>query len=172
MALRAAAASCSWNSDFQVNVLTKSSFAAAQSRHIRRLQGGYRRDYHHPGQRLRKFWEPGAATIEERLQIIAAARQAGLKTTIMFAPLLPMLSDSPQSLEAMLQRAADLKVDKIWVDSLNPRPRVWASVAGLLRQHFPELRIATAESCSIRKSEPIISPSYTARSTEQLNACI
>ncbi len=38
------------------------------------------------------------------------------------------------------QRAADLGVSTVWVDALNPRPRVWPAVARLLRQRFPELR--------------------------------
>ena len=39
----------------------------------------------------------------------------------------------------MLHRAADLQVDAIWVDALNPRPRVWPAVAELLRAEFPGL---------------------------------
>ena len=39
----------------------------------------------------------------------------------------------------MLQQAADLAVDVIWVDALNPRPRVWPAVADLLRREFPDL---------------------------------
>ena len=40
---------------------------------------------------------------------------------------------------AMLERAADLHIDRIWVDALNPRPRVWPAVAELLRMSFPDL---------------------------------
>jgi hypothetical protein len=40
----------------------------------------------------------------------------------------------------LFRRAADVEVDAIWVDAMNPRPRVWPSVASLLRKHFPELR--------------------------------
>jgi DNA repair photolyase len=57
----------------------------------------------------------------------------------MFGPLLPFLSDSPAAIDALLERAADLGVNRIWVDALNPRPRVWPAVAGLLRAKFPEL---------------------------------
>ena len=39
----------------------------------------------------------------------------------------------------MLQQAADLAVDAIWVDAMNPRPRVWPAVADLLRREFPDL---------------------------------
>ena len=44
-----------------------------------------------------------------------------------------------QAIDALLERAADLKIDRIWVDAINPRPRVWPAVAELLRAKFPEL---------------------------------
>jgi hypothetical protein len=62
-----------------------------------------------------------------------------LKTSVMFGPLLPKLSDDQNTLDAMLQRAGDMHIDAIWVDAMNPRPRVWAAVAELLRKEFPEL---------------------------------
>jgi DNA repair photolyase len=90
-------------------------------------------------ERLSELWEPGAANIQERLRVIEAARRAGLQTSVMFGPLLPFLSDSQASIDALLGRAADLGIDRIWVDALNPRPRVWPAVAELLRAKFPEL---------------------------------
>ena len=88
---------------------------------------------------LRALWEPGASTVEERFHVIDEARRAGLRTTIMFGPLLPFLSDSQQSIDALLERAGDLGIDVIWVDALNRRPRVWPAIARLLRERFPEL---------------------------------
>ncbi len=90
-------------------------------------------------ERLRAMWEPGAASIEERFAVIETARRAGLQTSVMFGPLLPFLSDSQASIEAMLARADGLGVDRIWVDAMNPRPRVWPAVAALLRRQYPEL---------------------------------
>ena len=58
----------------------------------------------------------------------------------MFGPLLPFLSDGPAEIESLLEAAAAHGVETIWVDALNPRPRVWPAVAELLRLHFPELR--------------------------------
>jgi DNA repair photolyase len=57
----------------------------------------------------------------------------------MFGPLLPSLSDSQAAIDALMVQAADLGVDRIWVDALNPRPRVWPAIADLLRVKFPEL---------------------------------
>jgi DNA repair photolyase len=90
--------------------------------------------------RLSRLWEPGAASVETRWRIVKEARRAGLRTGVMFAPLLPFLSDARESLEAMFERAADLGADDLWVDALNPRPKVWASVSDLLRREFPDLR--------------------------------
>ena len=124
---------------FQVHVLTKSTLV------LRDLDifGG------HPvrigitlttlDEHVRQLWEPGAAGIHQRCQVIEAARRAGLKTSVMFGPLLPFLSDSQTAIDALLERAGDLEVDVIWVDALNPRPRVWPAVAELLRAEFPEL---------------------------------
>ena len=90
-------------------------------------------------ERLREMWEPRAASVRERLAVIEAARDAGLQTSVMFGPLLPLLSDSQAAVDALLEQAADLGIDRIWVDALNPRPRVWPAIADLLRTKFPEL---------------------------------
>ena len=90
-------------------------------------------------ERLRELWEPGAASVQERFRVIEAARRAGLQTSVMFGPLLPFLSDSQAAIDALLGRAAELGIDRIWVDALNPRPRVWPAVAELLRAKFPDL---------------------------------
>jgi DNA repair photolyase len=124
---------------FQVHVLTKSALVL---RDLNVFAG-------HPAsigitlttldERLRELLEPGAASVQERLAVIKAARDAGLQTSVMFGPLLPYLSDSQTAIDALLEQAADLGVDRIWVDALNPRPRVWPAVAELLRANFPEL---------------------------------
>jgi DNA repair photolyase len=90
-------------------------------------------------ERLRELWEPGAASVQERLGVIKAAQRAGLQTGVMFGPLLPFLSDSQEAVNALLGQAAELAIDRIWIDALNPRPRVWPAVAELLRAKFPDL---------------------------------
>lgn len=39
-----------------------------------------------------------------------------------------------------MRRAAEVDIDRIWVDALNPRPRVWPSIAALLQEQFPEFK--------------------------------
>jgi DNA repair photolyase len=125
---------------FRVNLLTKSVLVLRDLDIFSGRNVGVGVSITTLDQRLGKLWEPEASSAEERLHVIEAARKAGLKTTIMFAPLLPFLGDSGASLGALFQRAAELQVDSIWIDALNPRSRVWPSVARLLQEHFPELR--------------------------------
>ncbi len=90
-------------------------------------------------EQLGQLWEPGAASVSQRLEGSESARREGLETSIMLGPLLPFLSDRQPEIDALVQRAAELRVDTIWVDSLNPRPRVWPAVSALLQAHFPHL---------------------------------
>ena len=125
---------------FQVNVLTKSALVL---RDLDLLAGGRARvgiTVTTLDESLRRLWEPKSARVEERFGVIERARALGLKTAVMFGPLLPFLSDDQESLDAMFGRAVALDIDVIWVDALNPRPRVWPSVSALLRQDFPELK--------------------------------
>jgi DNA repair photolyase len=125
---------------FQVNVLTKSRLVL---RDLDVLSGRTARvgvTITTRDERLARLWEPRCSGVEERFEVIAEARRAGLKTAIMFGPLLPLLSDDQASIDALFARAADLRVDELFVDALNPRPKVWPSVAELLRERFPGLR--------------------------------
>jgi DNA repair photolyase len=55
--------------------------------------------------KLRELWEPEAVSIQDRFRVIAAARQAGLQTSVMFGPLLPFLSDSQAAIDPLLYLA-------------------------------------------------------------------
>jgi DNA repair photolyase len=90
--------------------------------------------------RLAALWEPGGVAVDRRWKVLEEARRRGLDTCVMFGPLLPFLSDGPAEIESMLREAAAHGIETIWVDALNPRPRVWPAVAELLRRSFPELR--------------------------------
>jgi DNA repair photolyase len=90
--------------------------------------------------RLAELWEPGCSRVAERWNVLDDARRRGLATRVMFGPLLPFLSDGAAEIEALLRAAAERDVGEIWVDAMNPRPRVWPAVAELLRRHFPGLR--------------------------------
>ena len=124
---------------FQINVLTKSSLIREDIDLFRGRSVRVGITLTSLDEHLRELWEPGAASICQRLEVIEESHRAGLATTVMFGPLLPSLSDGQGDLNAMLQQAADLGVDTIWIDALNRRPKVWPAVAELIRAHFPDL---------------------------------
>jgi DNA repair photolyase len=95
-----------------------------------------------PNQQFADLWEPHASNVASRWATLAEAHRLGLKTSVMFGPLLPGFSDDEASLETLFQQAAEAGVDAIWFDGLNARPKVWPAVAQLLRKEFPD-RLAT-----------------------------
>ena len=92
-----------------------------------------------PDESEARSWEPGASSVAARLRVLREAKSAGLRTTVMFGPLLPGISDTPDALRDIFALAADAGVDRIWTDIMNPRPRVWESVQRHLKAHRPEL---------------------------------
>lgn len=92
-----------------------------------------------PDEWVARLWEPGASPVSARWEVLRRAKAAGLKTAVMFGPLLPGISDTDDKLAELFERAAQTEVDVIWTDALNPRPRVWPSVQGLLRERWPDL---------------------------------
>jgi DNA repair photolyase len=124
---------------FELHVLTKSALALRDLDVFARQPVQIGTTLTTLDERLRELWEPGATSVHERLGVIAAAQRAGLQTGVMFGPLLPFLSDSQEAIDALLEQAAELAIDRIWIDALNPRPRVWPAVAELLRARFPDL---------------------------------
>jgi len=86
-----------------------------------------------------QLWEPGASSVEARVNVLKRAKQAGEQTLVAFGPLLPGISDTAEGLRALFALAAEANVDRIWTDGLNLRPRVWESVQALLRRNRPDL---------------------------------
>ncbi len=86
-----------------------------------------------------RIWEPHASSVAKRVNILKTAKEAGLATSVMFGPLLPGISDSDEAIDALMKTAADLEVDVIWTDTLNPRPKVWPSVRQLVAERYPSL---------------------------------
>ncbi len=124
---------------FRLNVLTKSELV------LRDLDVFKGRDVclgvtiTTPDEDIARFWEPKASAVSSRLKVLKEAKAAGLETAVMFGPLLPEISDTPEVLAQLFSLAAKAGVDRIWTDTLNPRPRVWPSVQELLRKRWPKL---------------------------------
>jgi len=124
---------------FQLNVLTKSRLVLRDLDVLTgpRVQIGV--TITTPDERWAAAWEPGASPVADRVEVLRQAKVAGLRTVVMFGPLLPGISDADEALAKLFAIAADVGVDRIWTDVLNPRPRVWPAVQQVLRKHCPDL---------------------------------
>ena len=92
-----------------------------------------------PDESWARVWEPGASSVVDRIEVLRQAKAAGLKTAVMFGPLLPGISDTAEALARLFTLADDARVDRVWTDLLNARPRVWPAVQQVLRRHCGEL---------------------------------
>ncbi len=92
-----------------------------------------------PDERWARIWEPGASSVSDRVEVLRQAKAAGLETAVMFGPLLPGISDTDAALAELFALAAETRVDRVWTDTLNARPRVWPSVQEVIRRQHPDL---------------------------------
>lgn len=92
-----------------------------------------------PDEQQSRKWEPHAASVAERINVLREAKSAKLRTSIMFGPILPGISDSIEVLHSLFELARKARVDYVWTDCLNCRPRVWESLQRFLVKNSPAL---------------------------------
>ncbi len=80
-----------------------------------------------------------------RLNALRLAKNEDIKTWLFVAPLLPGISDSEESLAALLEEGKKAKVDYVLVDSLQLYPKVWVKIKPVLTKKLPHLLPAWEE---------------------------
>jgi len=83
--------------------------------------------------------EPGAPSAEARLQLVRRITDAGLPCGVMVAPVLPMLTDSSEALDALLARIADAGATGATVMALHLRPGAREWFQAWLAREYPAL---------------------------------
>ena len=125
---------------FPITILTKSALA---SRDLDLIQG--RRDVELGAtlaaldEGVRRIFEPRGSSGQERLSLLKQAKEKGITTYAFLGPIMPYLFDTEENLRRLLGAFRDVGVDWIYLDLLNPRPGVWASLSAILRDHYPHL---------------------------------
>ena len=88
--------------------------------------------------------EPYASAAEDRINTLKKANEKGIKTWVFVGPLIPEFTDTEANLEGLFRALEGLKLDKIYVDRLNPRWGVLATLKkGLAnrREDYMKLRL-------------------------------
>jgi DNA repair photolyase len=88
---------------------------------------------------LARILEPRAPRPDLRLKAVAALSQAGVQTSINCAPVLPQITDSPQSLENVVCAAAAAHAQSVAAMSLYLKPCSEKIFMPFLEENFPHL---------------------------------
>ncbi|MCX8053049.1 MAG: radical SAM protein [Armatimonadetes bacterium] len=88
---------------------------------------------------LRFRIEPGASPTWERIAALEEACNRGIKAWAFLGPFMPGLSDTDESLDALISAISRLPLARIYADKLNPRPGVWNSIVPFIKRYRPEL---------------------------------
>ena len=88
---------------------------------------------------LRFRIEPGASPTWERIAVLEQACSRGIKAWAFLGPFMPGLSDTDESLDALISAVAPLPLSHLYADKLNPRPGVWNSIVPFLKRYHPNL---------------------------------
>ncbi|MCX6710030.1 MAG: radical SAM protein [Candidatus Woesearchaeota archaeon] len=126
------------NYQFPISILTKSALVLRDIDIIKKFDD-IKVEFTIPylDEKARMAFEPGASSINERLQALKELKQEGIKTGVFFGPIMPILSE--KGMEHLFDRFAELEVALIYVDRLNIKCGNWPSIENVLRKDYPEL---------------------------------
>lgn len=97
--------------------------------------------------------EPGTAPPAQRLRALRVLADAGLNVGVSIAPVLPGLSDRPESLETVVRAAKDAGAQFLWCGTLRLAPGTREHFLGCLARDWPEL-LPRYEALYARASAP------------------
>ncbi|MDQ3932692.1 MAG: radical SAM protein [Actinomycetota bacterium] len=90
----------------------------------------------------REVWratEPGTPRPESRLEAVARLREAGIRSGVLIAPIIPGLSDGPDQLEAVVKASVEAGATNITPIVLHLRPGVKEQFLPWLESYRPDL---------------------------------
>jgi DNA repair photolyase len=126
--------------DFPITILTKSALA---SRDLDLFEGSRGVELGATitalDEGLQRVFEPRGSSAEERLSFLKQAKEKGITSYAFLGPIMPYIFDTEENLGGLIAAFRDVGVDWIYLDLLNPRPGVWASLSPVLNEHYPHL---------------------------------
>ncbi len=91
-------------------------------------------------ERVWRTTEPGTAPPRQRLRAIALLREAGIRVGVALAPILPGLSDSAESMRAVVRAARAAGATSLWAEALHLRPGTREHFLAALARDWPAER--------------------------------
>jgi DNA repair photolyase len=89
-------------------------------------------------ERIWRATEPGTAPPRQRLRALGMLIEAGVRTGVFVAPVLPGLSDQPKLLEQVVIAARQAGATFVWMEMLHLKPGSREHFLAMLAEQFPE----------------------------------
>jgi DNA repair photolyase len=89
--------------------------------------------------KLARVLEPRAPRPDLRMEAVHKLSEAGLRAGVSCSPVLPAITDSPRSLEAVVRATAEAGGQHIWANPLFLKPCSAAVFLPFLEKEFPQL---------------------------------
>ncbi|MEV0584623.1 radical SAM protein [Nonomuraea sp. NPDC050310] len=118
-------------------------------------------------ERIRREVEPGAVSAQARLELVAALAEAGVAVHVLMGPVLPLLSDGADQLEATVRRIAAAGAGGVWPVVLRLPAATRAGFTAWLAERHPGL-VERYEQVYDRPGMP--AAGYEARIVAQIEA--
>jgi len=83
--------------------------------------------------------EPTVAPPRQRLRAVRMLADAGIRVNVALAPVLPHITDTPESIEAVVHAAREAGAGKVWHNTLHLHEVTREAFFAYLRQYRPEL---------------------------------
>ncbi|WP_310551415.1 SPL family radical SAM protein [Paenibacillus glufosinatiresistens] len=88
--------------------------------------------------KLTRRLEPEAPLPAKRLETLKALSEAGIRTSVFIAPILPLLTDGPKDLEELFAAAAERGAGSFMTSALRLSPEVKRGYFRSLAEHYPD----------------------------------
>jgi DNA repair photolyase len=120
-----------------------------------------------PNIELARILEPRAPRPDLRFRTVRRLRQAGLRTGILCAPLMPGITDNAAALDAVCRLASEAGANFLAAQPLFLKPCSKATFLAFIHDHFPELDTSYAQRY---ETEAFVSKAYQKRVSDLVAA--
>jgi DNA repair photolyase len=125
--------------DFPVDIQTKSDLVIRDIDILKQIKSkeiGFTITCIDP--KIEKAFEPKTSELEKRFEALKKLKENGLPVFVFFGPILPLFSDSKESIESALERLEKIGIEKIYFDKMNYVGAKWRKIRAFLETNFPD----------------------------------
>ena len=88
--------------------------------------------------KIEALFEPKASKLEDRFKALEKLGENDIPTFVFFGPILPLFSDSEESMQSLFEKLKNMGIEKIYFDKMNYLNAKWGKIKIFLKRNFPE----------------------------------